>query len=104
MDSGDYCGLLSGTAQTLLDTYDRLLRMPDAFPPIASLGDGPSTRSPRHWAFEIKTVSKIEQRRATEYDRVATDAIADLGHSEVRRPRCVTRVEAALLIARAIDP
>jgi hypothetical protein len=31
-------------------------------------------------AFEIRTVSKIEQRGAAEYDRVTTDAIADLRH------------------------
>jgi hypothetical protein len=65
-------------------------------------------RAPRHLgpcffrnpALEIKTVSKIEQRRAAEYDRVAADALADLRHPEMRRPRCVTRVEAVLLMRR----
>jgi hypothetical protein len=63
-----------------------------------------SARAPRSWGrfpfgqstFEIRTVSEIEQRRAAEYDRVATDAIADLRHPEIRRPQRVAHVEAVL--------
>ena len=52
-----------------------------------------SACAPRSWgrfpfgqpAFQIRTVSEIGQRRAAEYDRVATDAIADLRHPELRR-------------------
>ena len=49
-------------------------------------------------------MSKIEQRGLTENDRLGTDAIADLRHPEIRRPQCVTRVEAVPLIALEIEP
>ena len=88
VDSGDFSGLLSETAQTPFDPCDRLLRvcwtqfrrwrLRETAPARV-----PSDRAPNwgrfpfgRWAFEIKTVSKIEQRRAAEYDGVATDAIA----------------------------
>jgi hypothetical protein len=60
VDSGDFSGLLSETAQTPFDLCDRLLRLPDAFPPIASQGDGPSTRSlrsrPQLGPFSFRTL------------------------------------------------
>jgi len=82
--------------------------MLDAFPPLDVRVTTAPVRAPRQLgpfsfrnpAFEIRTVSKIEQRRAAEYDRVATDAIADLRHPEIRRPQCLARVEAVLLMAR----
>jgi hypothetical protein len=85
--------------------------MLDAFPPHGVQETMAPARAPRQLgpfsfrnpAFEIRTVSKIEQRGAAQCDRVAADAIADLRHPEIRRPRCVTRVEAVLLISAEID-